>query len=362
MKGRLRYSGICLLLILTSACVWGREKAEWGISISTASLSPDDAYLAFQAGPLTPSGRAPLDAYSRLFILDFAANKLICCSDLVIYGSSLAWYPLNPPRLYVVEDRFTETDDVELIGGRLIGFEPAQNPVPIFARKFDPNDDLAGYAVRGLAWSPSGRTLSAITALPLTKLHLSFDGAESFVLTKNVGHLMSQRWADDKTLLVEQWVGGNDVQIAEIKIGLEGVESVQTIVESKPGLRLAGVLDSEAVYRTEHQVNIGRKILVQSEEHVGRVVVGGQYVAAVLVSDNNSREVAVYDRQGKMLGKWTMPNHASLLGLSARRQCVYRVECHPLRVRCLGFGDARNVLATWPIPRVDLPVSVVDRD
>ena len=107
-----------------------RDAIEWGVFGQEAEVSPDNEYLAFWAGPLPAPGRDPISLNARLFFLCLDANDVLCCRNLVLGSSGLAWQPNAPSQLFVVQDRFVETARDELFGCKLIGFQPAEEPAP----------------------------------------------------------------------------------------------------------------------------------------------------------------------------------------------------------------------------------------
>jgi len=361
-----RIAAVYLAAVLCVPCV-GREKAEWGVYTPGARISPDDRYLAFWAGPRPPGGRSPWTEHSRLFVLDLDAGDVICCRDLVLGSRAIAWEPDGPTRLFVVENRFLESGDPELAGGRLVGFTPSESPEFTYTKQIDPNEIPFGNTMSDLNWSPSGRVLASGGG-GLSPLYLSFNDGESFVFAKEVGSIMSQVWADDETLVVERWVGGNSTEITEVKVGLRGVESTRTVTP-EPESHLCDAWNGRAICRGKNRVYLGGRQFFESEHRIGPVLADGDYVVVTLSPQAGDEQIAICDRKGKTVNQWPVPRTTTLMAISSKRQCVYLEDIRPLRVVAYSFRKAGwirqgwKVSNEWPIPRVRLPdISVFDEE
>jgi hypothetical protein len=368
---RVTGSGIVLavlgLLGVLCAAGWGRETAEWVIQTPSARMSPDDKYLAFWAGPRPPGGQSPQTLHARLFFLDLDAGEMICCRDLVLGSGALAWEPKGAMRLFVCQDCYTETGNLELAGGRLVAFTPSESPEFSFAKTVDPNELLIGNTMSALSWSPDGRVLASAGGM-LAPLYLSFDGGESFIRAGEAQAVLWQLWTDNETLVVQRWVGGNRSDIVELKIGACGIESMRAVVP-EPESRLCDAWNGRAIIRGKNRVYVDEAVFFETEHRIGPVLGDGDYIAITLWPEVGDERIAICDRKGNLVNEWPVPKTTILMGLSSKRRCVYLEEIRPLRV--LGYRFRKKgwlrkgweLTDQWRVPRVRLPdISLLEEE
>jgi len=339
-----------LIATLFSACMAGQEH-EMSIFTPGVRVSPDDRYLAFFAGPRPPGGASPRSEWSRLFVIDFDTNEVICCQHLTPAGFALAWEPSGAARLFVEEDLLGATGTYRT---GLVGLPPSEKFAPGVIQEFEAESEpIASYEILVLAWNPNGQILAA--GCGLADIHLSFDGGKSFVPTNTARRTFHLVWATNDTLLAMTWTGrGSDNRISELKIGTHGVDSMRTVAEG-PKLLLDGVLDGRGIYHTEHDVHLGDAVFIHSENRIGTVVANGKYVGVTLWPAEGDGQILIYDSQRKVVGRRSIPRATTLMAISAKRQCMYVVERRPCEIHSYGFTEDSKASTTWKIPQVQIP-------
>jgi len=343
-------AAICLMATWCPSSAFG-EKSEWVIYGPGARLSPHDRYLAFFAGPRpsVPKGREiPPPQYSRMYILDFDANDVICWKHFTPYFYALAWKPTGPASVSVVEDLF---DPRGVFRTRLLQLPPAKNPVATLSQEYDADTDSI-YSIAAMDWSPDGAVLAAGGLC--SYLHLSCDGGSSFVNTgKSYGALRLQ-WGDSYTLLAERARDDNATEVVSIRVKNRAIQSVRTL-SGGTAARLCDTLEGRAVWRTRHAVYIGETKFLDSEHCVRSVRADGEYVVVNLWPAHGDGQIVVCDRQRKVVSQWAVRRTVTLMDISSSRGCVYVGERSPCQVRGHDFRQGGNVSATWLVPRADSP-------